>query len=157
MQVSSRVGRILFVSALALLSLAFIVTEYIYYFPLTPLSLDTRGTTRLPPAPGRIRLLFVGDVLLGDAGEDTVARKGYDYVFAATRRLIQAADLAVGNLEGPIAVRGRRSAGKRWSYKMAPQAAHALKRAGFDLMDLANNHIQDCGDEGVAESLRYLR
>jgi len=29
-------------------------------------------------------------------------------------------------------------------------------RAGFDLMDLANNHIQDCGDTGIRESIAYL-
>jgi poly-gamma-glutamate synthesis protein (capsule biosynthesis protein) len=141
----------------ALLALTFLVTEYVYYFPLTPLSLDIRGTTRLPASPDRIRLLFVGDVLLGDAARTTLEARGYGYAFGATRQLISAADLAIGNLEGPIAVRGERSRRKRWAYKMSPRAARALRRAGFDVMDLANNHIRDCGNEGVRETLRYLR
>jgi len=139
-----------------LLVLAFLVTEHIYYFPLTPLSLDLRGTTRLPASPGRIRLVFVGDVLLGDAARPMLRRKGYGYPFGATRHLLSAADLAIGNLEGPIAVRGKPNRRKRWAYKMPPPAARALRRAGFDVMDLANNHIRDCGDEGIRETLRYL-
>lgn len=144
-------------SVTVLLVLAFLVTEHIYYYPLTPLSLDVRGTTRLPAAPGRIRLVFVGDVLLGDAARPMLQRRGYGYPFGATRQLLSAADLAIGNLEGPIALRGRRNRRKRWAYKMPPKAARALGQAGFDVMDLANNHIRDCGNEGVRETLRYLK
>ncbi len=131
-------------------------TETFYYYPLTPLSLDTGGETRLPGAGRRIRLLFVGDILLGDSATATIAAEGYDYPFAATRSLIQNADLAIGNLEGPISTTGKRNPKKRWAYKMKKTAALALSRAGFDLMDLANNHIQDCGDVGIEETIDTL-
>jgi poly-gamma-glutamate synthesis protein (capsule biosynthesis protein) len=39
---------------------------------------------------------------------------------------------------------------------MEPRAARALRRAGFDLLDLANNHILDCGSKGLEETLHYL-
>jgi poly-gamma-glutamate synthesis protein (capsule biosynthesis protein) len=133
------------------------VTEAVYYFPLTPLSLDVAGETRLPEAAGRARLLFVGDILLGDRGRWWLERWGYDHPFGSTRQLIRQADLAVGNLEGPVAVRARRNRRKRWSYKMPPRAARALQRAGFDAVDLANNHIRDCGDAGLRETLRHVR
>jgi poly-gamma-glutamate capsule biosynthesis protein CapA/YwtB (metallophosphatase superfamily) len=135
------------------------VTELCYYYPLTPLHLDVRGTTRLPRGEGArpLRLLFVGDTLLGDWAARTLAYRGYDYPFDATRGLIRDADLAVGNLEGPIATaEACDRARKTWSYRMPPGAALALERAGFDAMTLANNHIRDCGDRGVRLSAALL-
>lgn len=137
------------------LALALVVTEHLFYFPLTPLSLDRAGETRLPPAAGRLRLLFVGDTLLGDRAAGTLAHRGHDYPFDATRALIRGADLAVGNLEGPIALGGAQ-AQKRWSYRMSPLAAPALARAGFDAVDLGNNHVGDCGEAGLRETIAWL-
>jgi poly-gamma-glutamate capsule biosynthesis protein CapA/YwtB (metallophosphatase superfamily) len=143
---------------LSIAALVVVVTECGYYFPLTPLSLDLGGQTSLPPPPdNHARLIFVGDTLLGDWGRRTIEARGYDYPFAATQGLIHSADLAVGNLEGPISYSGQRDASRTWAYRMKPLAALALRRAGFDLMDLANNHIRDCGDAGVRESVELLR
>jgi poly-gamma-glutamate capsule biosynthesis protein CapA/YwtB (metallophosphatase superfamily) len=133
--------------------------EHLYYFPLTPLSLDTAGRTRLPRAVGELRLLFVGDILLADAATSVLARRGYDYPFAATRQLLGPpdTDLVIGNLEGPITDAARPHAGEKWSYRSPPEAARALARAGFQLMTLANNHVLDCDANGVRESIALLR
>jgi poly-gamma-glutamate capsule biosynthesis protein CapA/YwtB (metallophosphatase superfamily) len=147
------------VAALSLVGVAllFVGSEYLYYFPLTPLSLDHRGATQLPPAPGRARLLFTGDILLGDAGEALLARRGLDHPFGATRQLIAAADLAVGNLEGPITRTARPERATSWSYRMPPEAAAALTRVGFHALNLGNNHVLDCGPEGLRETIDLLR
>ena len=142
---------------LLLLALALAVNELGFFFPLTPLWLDTGGQIRFPPTPGRVRVLLVGDVLLADAARGIIAEEGHGYVFGATRQLIQGADISVGNLEGPISVRGDPDSGKRWSYRMDGAAATALRQAGFSLMNLANNHIRDCGQVGVTETVRHLR
>ena len=151
---TTRRSLLLVLPALGLV-VAFVVTEHLFYFPLTPLSLDRAGETRLPPAAGRLRLLFVGDTLLGDRAAGTLAHRGHDYPFDATRALIRGADLAVGNLEGPIALGGAQ-AEKRWSYRMSPLAAVALARAGFDAMDLGNNHVGDRGEAGLRETVAWL-
>lgn len=140
----------------AMIAIAFACNEFTGYYPLTTLFLDTRGSTRLTKTEDQLRLLFVGDIMLGDWAERTFQTEGYDYAFSATRGLLRSADLAIGNLEGPIASKGQRVTHKRWSYKVHPEAAFALSRAGFDLMTLANNHIQDCGDSGIKESMAYL-
>ena len=131
-------------------------TEYLYFFPMTPLFLAGAKDVRVPPKKGAIRLAFVGDVMLADAGRRILKRKGYDYPFGAVRPLLASADLLVGNLEGPIAVRARRNRAKRWSYKMRPEVAAGLHRAGFRAMTLANNHSLDCGAAGMAETRSYL-
>jgi hypothetical protein len=40
---------------------------------------------------------------------------------------------------------------------MEAEAALALRRAGFDLVSLANNHILDCGAEGLRETRQMLQ
>ncbi len=142
---------------LVLLVLALVINEVGFFFPLTPLFLDTRGQTRFPHTPGRARVIMVGDVLLADAARGIISERGHGYVFGATRQLLQGADIAVGNLEGPISHSGAPHSGKRWSYRMDPAAAAALRQAGFSLMNLANNHVRDCGQVGVTETISNLR
>ena len=141
----------------ALLALLLLINEVAFVFPLTPLWLDTAGAARFPATPGRVRVLLVGDVLLADAARGIIAERGHGYPFGATRQLMQGADLAVGNLEGPISHSGSVDSGMLWSYRMAPAAAAALGRAGFSLMNLANNHMRDCGEVGVSETISHLR
>ena len=148
--------KLVLLSLVALLGLAAVINELVFIFPLTPLFLDTAGETRFPATPGRVRVVMVGDVLLADAAQGVIADRGHDHVLGATRQLLQGADLAVGNLEGPIS-RGGQQRVKRWSYRMDPAAARALHRAGFDLMNLANNHIRDTGQAGVSETISHLR
>lgn len=157
MKTKHRKLKIAFICVAISLLLVFIISEFIYYFPLTPLSLDTDGSTRLPKKEGAVRILFVGDIMLADTSESVIKKRGYKYIFAAVRNLITAADLAVGNLEGPISKTGKKTTNRRWSYKVPPKAANALSDAGFDLMNLANNHIIDCGEVGISETISFLK
>ncbi|MDY0000366.1 MAG: CapA family protein [Polyangia bacterium] len=151
-------GPIVLLGACSLVCLAVFFTEVVWFFPLLPFSLDISGRTRLPETPpGQVRILFVGDVLLGDAGHGVLGRRGYDHPFGTTRQILGGADLAVGNQEGPISASAPRDEGKRWSYRADPRSAKALARAGLGLMSLANNHVRDCGDQGVRDTVRHLR
>jgi poly-gamma-glutamate capsule biosynthesis protein CapA/YwtB (metallophosphatase superfamily) len=153
----TRSRRRLVVLALALgIVGAELANELFMLFPLAPIWLDRHGTTRVPAAPGRIRILLTGDILLGDAATGTLSRRGLDWPFAATRELLAGADLAVGNLEGPIS-KNCDPLGGAWSYNMGAPAAAALRRAGLTLVTLGNNHIRDCGDVGVQETAEALR
>jgi len=152
-----RAARRLLLALAVLLPGALIANELLFVFPFTSLWLDVRGDARLPPAgPGQVRVLAVGDILLGDAAEATLARQGFDHVFAATRPLISGADLALGNLEGPISASAEPADSGKWVYRMHPEAASALARAGFDVLVLANNHVRDCGDQGVLDTVAAL-
>jgi poly-gamma-glutamate capsule biosynthesis protein CapA/YwtB (metallophosphatase superfamily) len=108
-----------------------------------------------------VSLLFVGDLMLGRYVGSTLAARGYDAPFDGVRSLLQSADLAVGNLEGPLVRRG--------SVRVPPpspnelnltgddRAAPALSRAGFDLLSLANNHALDSGPFGLQSTVNALR
>lgn len=100
-------------------------------------------------------LVAVGDVMLGGRLTRVIAENDEDYPFAGVRPLLRKAQILVGNLEGPFARVARRQE-RNFSYCVHPRLASALSRAGFNAMTLANNHLLDCGREGVLETLEVL-
>jgi len=79
---------------------------------------------------------------------------------AAVRRAI-AADMSLGNLEGTLATGGSSKCGPQstdcYAFRAPPTYAAALKRAGFSIMNLANNHALDYGESGQAETIAALK
>lgn len=98
----------------------------------------------------------VGDIMLAGRAAPTLKAKGYDYAFAGTVAELRKGDILVGNLEAPLAVGGQEFVEKKFRFKTRPQAADALKRVGFSVLTLANNHMMDYGAEGLAETLANL-
>jgi poly-gamma-glutamate capsule biosynthesis protein CapA/YwtB (metallophosphatase superfamily) len=105
---------------------------------------------------GPLDLLAGGDVMLGGRAKPLFAAYGARYPFAALRPLLERARMVLANLEGPIARQAERQE-RRFSYRVAPATAPALAQAGIRLLTLANNHLMDCGREGVRETLEALR
>ena len=76
--------------------------------------------------------------------------------FASVVALLREADVASGNLEG-IIVDGRTFAGARMGgHGAEPGAADSIRDMGFDLVARPNNHGNDFGPEGVAETSAHL-
>ena len=82
--------------------------------------------------------------------------KGYDYPFKDDNlgKIITFADVAFGNLEYPITMGGNRYKDKEYTFRGMPESLRAVKRAGFDLLSLANNHIMDYGEKGLKDTIR---
>lgn len=98
----------------------------------------------------------VGDIMLSGSGEKTYRKLGYDYPFAATRAILQQGDIVIGNLEAPLTSSGVEFTEKKFRFKTDPQAAQALRSAGFTHLSLANNHILDFGAAGLRQTLAVL-
>jgi poly-gamma-glutamate capsule biosynthesis protein CapA/YwtB (metallophosphatase superfamily) len=109
-----------------------------------------------PAIAREIVINAVGDIMLSGSGTTACKRLGYDYPFAATTGELKKGDIAIGNLESPIARGGREFIDKKFRYRSAPQAAAALKNAGFSIVTLANNHMMDFGASALAETLLHL-
>ncbi len=107
-------------------------------------------------ATASYRLLFVGDIMLSRYIGELMARKD-DYLFPYQNIIdyLKGADMAIGNLESPIAANGQ-DAGHLYSFRADPKNAAALKEVNFQLLTLANNHIFDYGPEAMLETLRNL-
>ena len=65
-------------------------------------------------------------------------------------------DVLFGNFETPISVERRNESDAPDKYFSPPGIAAALKEYGFDVVNLAQNHIYDFGAEGVETTLREM-
>ncbi len=89
----------------------------------------------------------------GDLAPD---REHPDECFAATRELLNSAELVFGQLETSFATRGTRLPQARHAVMAQPECAGALARAGFDIISFAGNHCLDWGNEAFFETLQHL-
>jgi hypothetical protein len=86
----------------------------------------------------------------------------YDAV-APLAPTLRAADITLGNLEGTLSVGGASKCGGSseggtcFAFQAPPSTAYALRRLGFDLVNQANNHAQDFGPAGHAQTIAALR
>jgi poly-gamma-glutamate synthesis protein (capsule biosynthesis protein) len=75
--------------------------------------------------------------------------------------LLGRAGVAFGNLESPLTKRAPRAPtkgprGGEIYLQGNPDYTFLLTEAGFDVLSLANNHIMDYGEQGLADTLYYL-
>jgi poly-gamma-glutamate capsule biosynthesis protein CapA/YwtB (metallophosphatase superfamily) len=68
------------------------------------------------------------------------------------------ADITFGNLETTLAKKKQYHHARPTSYRFRadPSNAEGLRRLGFDVVSLANNHVLDYGDEAFIETLESL-
>lgn len=113
-----------------------------------------------------VRLVAVGDLMLGTSVKRLMARFGPRYPFRRYRELLGGADLAFGNLETPLSDRGEPTPGKspeslrnrtNFLFRAPPAAAEGLAWAGFDVLSVANNHTMDYGPTALRDTLAALR
>lgn len=98
-----------------------------------------------------LSVVAVGDVipmrpLFGESGEPA----GAD--FARVVDLIGAADVAVCNADMPLTERGHPKE-KLITIRGDPALAPDLRRMGFHVVSMANNHVMDYGDVGMSDTV----
>lgn len=121
------------------------------------------GSTSSPspsptPEPPTVTLSAVGDIIMGDAGS-LPPDDGAGFFDGVQDAL--AADLVMGNLEEPLTGdTGYRKCGADSSachaFRAPPGYAAHLRDGGFDLLNLANNHGNDFGPAGRANTQAAL-
>lgn len=117
--------------------------------------LVTRLRAYLAPEPV-VHLAAVGDLMLDRSLGWHIQQGNLAYPFARMAEHLQAADLVIGNLECALGDVGAPVA-KRYPFRAPPEAAAALALAGFDVLNLANNHAGDYGMEALLRGLDLLR
>lgn len=109
-------------------------------------------------AEGEVRLLFVGDVMLGRLVNEELAEKPPEYVWGDTLPLFARADVRICNLENVISDRGSpwSATPKVFHFRTDPSNVEALKVAGIDAVSIANNHALDYGNDALFQMLDIL-
>ncbi len=113
------------------------------------------GLSNEDAAGSTVTLNFAGDAIFSGKVGELLDKKGYAYSYAGLNGLFKQDDLTVLNLETPITTRGM-AANKQYVFKGAPKALDALKAAGVDAVNLANNHTLDQGVQGLEDTLSNL-
>lgn len=110
------------------------------------------------PDDSVVALGFVGDIML-DRGIRRVVEKrnaSYNFLFERIAPSLQLFDVLFGNIEGAISDRGTR-VGSIYSFRMNPHVVGALKKAGFDVFSVANNHSGDWGLRAMIDTWQHIR
>jgi poly-gamma-glutamate capsule biosynthesis protein CapA/YwtB (metallophosphatase superfamily) len=103
-----------------------------------------------------LRLASVGDINLGDAPGAAIAANGPRFPWTSVGRALRRADIAFGNLECAVSVRGEPFP-KQFTFRGTPAALKGLRRhSGIDVLNLANNHVGDFGREATVDTVRAV-
>ena len=110
-----------------------------------------------------ITIAAVGDVMMGSPFPNDSRmppNDGADLLKEVTP-ILSAADIAFGNLEGPIVDTGisakcRPGSKQCFAFRVPTRYGKYLKAAGFDVMSVANNHAGDFGFAGRSSTQKVL-
>lgn len=111
----------------------------------------------------RITLSAAGDFTLGyykgqsSGGRfDEVAQaNGYAYFMKNVKSIFEEDDLTIVNLEGPLTTRGNASE-KEFAIRGLPEYIKILQLGNIEVVNLANNHSKDYGNEGYTDTKSVL-
>jgi len=105
-------------------------------------------------AAGKLRLVFGGDVILARGVAAKIAQTGHSPL-KDIAGILRAADIAFVNLESPFSDRPA-IVQAEMVFRASPEYARFLADAGVDIVSTANNHVRDCGADGISFTLDLL-
>lgn len=110
------------------------------------------GSPTRPPAdpPPEITLTVVGDIMLSRGV--AAAHADPTDTLRGLQPLLRRADITVGNLEGTLSTNGAPTQGGD-SFGSDASVLAGLRRAGVDVLSLANNHTGDYGEQALVETV----
>jgi len=104
-----------------------------------------------------VQIINVGDTIMARGVEARAKIAGIDFPLSRVANRLREADIAVGNYESVLAAEGvGRDRGGPLRMRSNPDGAGAVARAGFKLMNVANNHTFDYGPDGLASTVKAL-
>lgn len=114
-------------------------------------------------AADTISIVVVGDIMLGTTYPTSMLpeNQGKD-LFTPVKPWLNSAHIRFGNLEGTLfdgkpQLDGKTPGKNRFLFKSPTNYSYLLKEAGFNVMSLANNHVKDFGQMGMASTKSALK
>ncbi len=115
-------------------------------------------TVTSTPTPCEVKLVAVGDNLIHKKVIDSGLKKNgtynYDHLFDHLREDFEQADIAVINQETIFGTKKMGYSGYP-RFNSPTEIGDAVRKAGFDVVLHATNHVMDMGMEGLENTLSY--
>ena len=117
-----------------------------------------------PDGPVTLTITAAGDCTFGGMEGSKGRRRflqyvkeyGYDYFFESVRAIFENDDLTLVNLEGPLTSRTWTNRKEQFLFRGEPDYVNILTGSSVELCNLANNHSQDYGMDGLKETAKVL-
>ena len=104
-----------------------------------------------------ITLLSFGDIMLDRYIRKTIDKNGENYPYSKIERFLGGSDLVLANLEGSFTDFAPKPLHPdNTTFTFDPKSAPVLKKIGFNIFNLANNHAFNFGKDGFDQSINYL-
>ena len=107
-------------------------------------------------ATDEIIISIVGDMLMDSSVRGQIDRNGVEFPWEHVKDYFQKDNLTIGNLETSITTSGTKWADKQYNFRSDPKNLIAMKKAGMEVVSIANNHSLDYGYDGFLDTLNHL-
>jgi poly-gamma-glutamate capsule biosynthesis protein CapA/YwtB (metallophosphatase superfamily) len=119
-------------------------------------------TTLNASAADTVRISAVGDIMMGTTfPREILPPEDGGQIFDQVSAVLKDGDIVFGNLEGPLIDGGEAAKCKVesdtcYEFRTPVRYVSHLKKAGFTVMNIANNHASDFGPEGIGSTVAAL-
>lgn len=108
-----------------------------------------------------LTVIAVGDIMMGTTyPEHDLPPNSGEGLFTQVSSVLEDAELTIGNLEGTLLTGGvstkKVQKGRSYAFRTPPQFVNNLVDVGFDFLNLANNHMNDFGHDGITSTIDAL-
>jgi poly-gamma-glutamate synthesis protein (capsule biosynthesis protein) len=104
-----------------------------------------------------MKILITGDYCPIGRAKKLLLEKNYNEMFNGYEKILKTVDFSIVNFECPLTTSTQKVDKTGPCLKTEDiNSLKALKFVGFDLMTLANNHIQDYGGKGVLDTIENI-
>ena len=101
-------------------------------------------------------IILTGDIMLGrSVMETSLSKNNPNYPFEKVSEKLRGSDIVFANLENPI-VKDCPYSSKGLKFCADPKMLGGVMSSGIDIVNIANNHIDNYGETGSIETKKYL-
>lgn len=97
----------------------------------------------------------VGDIALNNRFIEVINNGNGRRIFENVKHFFDEGDINFANLDSTLSTRGKKDPKNQLVFSSS-ESASLLKKAGINVLSLANNHICDYGFEGCLDTVKYL-
>ncbi len=102
-------------------------------------------------------MLGDSEIKVGHGVKQTICSRGTKYIFSKVKNKMQEGDFVFGNLESTLYDAVKNKVPQSRSYRGPPDIIGEIKNTGFNIINVANNHMMQYGEDGFIRTVDLLK